>query len=395
MEPSRSSSKDLALMTAFILIASLDSVYKYTGFAGMICYVVAASAFLYLYFRKIFPVLVDRVPLTASVAASVVSLVGLGALAFFLHGLANDGRFGPGSDADDALIIGATELLNGRYPFYPLTYLNNPIAPMPGAVIFAVPFVLAGIYPLQNVFWLAAFFVIVGIWSGSFRRTLFMALPVLAVSPTVFQNLASGTDHIANSVYILLFSLLVIRAAWKQEPRWWEYAVPALLLGIGLSSRSNFAFIVPMLFILLWKVKDLRTGIWVNAVIGVSFAAVTLPFFLYDPQGFTPLIVQTEKMKQFNGIIPQAGVILAMLALVLALVLSLRKVSERVDTFYQNMAFVQLFILTFTSTLFSIWIGRFDLYFGHIGYGLFVMFFGVFANWIRLSLPGRVWTNAA
>lgn len=376
-------------MIAFILIASLDSVLKYTGFAGMACYVIAASAFLYFYFRKIFPVLVERVPIKATIAACVVLLVGLGALAFFLYGLANSGQIGPGSDGDDALIIGATELLNGRYPFYPLTYLNNPIAPMPGAVIFAVPFVFAGIYPLQSVFWLAGFFVIVGLWTGSFRKTFFMALPVLAVSPTIFQNISSGSDHIANSVYILLFSALVIRAAWKHQARWWEYAVPALLLGVGLSSRSNFAFLVPMLFVLLWRVKDLRTAIWVNAIIGVSFAAVTLPFFLYDPKGFTPFIVQTGKMQQFNNIVPQAGIVLAEAAFILASLLSFRSGSEKPHTFFRNLAFVQLFILIFTSVLFSIWIGRFDLYFGHIGYGLFVMFFGVFAQWTRHS-PTRL-----
>jgi len=385
MEQSRSTSKDLALMIAFILIASLDSVYKYTGIAGLAGYFILAPAFLYVYFRRIFPILLERVPVRqASVAACMLVLV-LGILAFYLYGLANSGQIGPGSDGDDAIIIGATELLAGRFPFYPLTYLGNPIAPMPGAVLFAVPFVLAGIYPLQSVFWLTVFFVTIGLTTGSLQRTLFMALPVLAVSPTIFQNISSGADHIANSVYILLFSLLLIRAVHKTKTRWWEYTIPAVLLGVGLSSRSNFAFIVPMLFILFWRVKGIGAASGICSIIGIAGLSVTLPFWLYDPQGFTPLIVQTGKMQQFDGIVPHAGIVLTVVAIALSLLLTRRRNSELPAVFYQNLAFVQVFILVFTSTLFSLWIGEFNLYFGHVGYGLFVMFFGLFAQWIRLS----------
>lgn len=385
MEAVRSSPRDLALLIGFVLIASLDSVYKYTGFTGLVIYVGVASAFLFLYFRRAYPVLVERTPLNIAIVTTALAVIGLGVLAFFLYDLANSGRIGPGSDGDDALIIGATELLGGRYPFYPLTYLGNPIAPMPGAVIFAIPFVLLGVYPLQAVFWLIAFFVAIGVATGSLRGTLFMALPILLVSPTIFQNLSSGADHIANSVYILIFSYLVLRAARKDKAKWWEYAIPALLLGVGLSSRSNFAFVIPMLLVAIWKMKGFRIAVPTISITGLAFLAVTLPFWLYDPEGFTPMLVQTGKMQQFNGILPQAGVVMVVVALLLALALSARQHSETPAVFFQNLAFVQLFILIFTSTLYSIWIGHFNMYFGHIGYGLFVMFFGVFAQWTRLS----------
>lgn len=385
MEPNRASSKDLLLLIAFVLIASLDSVYKYTGFPGLVGYLLIASSFLFFYFRKLYPIFVTKISLRLSITAAVVTAIGSGVLAFFLYNLANSGQIGPGSDGDDALILGATELINGRYPFYPLTYLGNPIAPMPGAVIFAVPFILLGVYPLQAVFWLIVFFGVIAITTGSLRGTLFMALPLLAVSPTIFQNLSSGADHIANSIYILVFSLLVIRAAWKESARWWEFALPAALLGVGLSSRSNFAFVLPMLFLLLWKLKGLRFAIGTCAVIAAAFLAITLPFWLYDPQGFTPLLVQTGKMQQFNGIVPQAGIVMAVASGLLTLTLSARNDSTKPFVFFQNLAFVQLFILIFTSALYSIWIGQFNMYFGHIGYGLFVMFFGVFAQWSKIT----------
>jgi hypothetical protein len=385
MEASRSSSKDLALLIAFVVIASLDSAFKYTGFAGLAVYSVGASAFLFIYFTYVYHVVVVKVSLGTSIALAVAGIIGLCILAFLLYDLANSGRIGPGSDGDDALMLGAAELISGRYPFYPRTYLANPIAPMPGAIILSIPFVLLGIYPLQAVFWLIAFFLTLAITTGNMRGTLLMALPILAVSPTIFQNISAGTDHIPNSVYILIFSLLVIRAGRKDSARWWEFAIPAVLLGVGLSSRSNFAFLVPMLVVLLWKLKGYRVAFGTGAVICGAAVAATLPFWLYDPQGFTPLIVQKGKMEQFNGIIPQAGIVLAVSALSLALGLSARKRSSTPPVFFQNLAFVQLFILIFTSTLYSIWIGEFNLYFGHVGYGLFVMFFGVFAQWTKIA----------
>ena len=385
MEAIRSSSKDLALLIAFVLIASLDSAFKYTGFAGLVVYSLGVSAFLFFYFTYLYHAIVGKLSLRTSIALAVLVTIGLCVLAFFLYELANSGRIGPGSDGDDALMLGAAELIKGRYPFYPLTYLGNPIAPMPGAVILSIPFVLLGIYPLQAVFWLIVFFVTLAITTGNLRGTLFMALPILAVSPTIFQNISAGTDHIPNSVYILVFSLLVIRAGRKESARWWEFAIPAVLLGVGLSSRSNFAFLVPMLVVLLWKLKGHRVAIGTGAVICGAAVAVTLPFWLYDPNGFTPLIVQTGKMEQFNEIIPQAGIVMAFAALLIALGLSARKKASTTSVFFQNLAFVQLFILIFTSTLYSIWIGHFNLYFGHVGYGLFVMFFGVFAQWSQIS----------
>lgn len=385
MEANRSSSKDLALLIAFILIASIDSVYKYTGVSGLILYSLGAPILLFFYFTKAYPWLVAKVSQNVLITVAATVMVGLGVLAFFLYDLANSGQIGPGSDGDDALIIGATELLNGRYPFYPLTYLGNPIAPMPGAVIFAVPFVLLGIYPLQAVFWLCAFFAAIAITAGSLSRTLWFCLPLLAASPTIFQNISSGADHIANSVYLFIFSLFIIKAAGKDRAKWWEYAIPAVLLGVGLSSRSNFAFMVPLLFVFLWRSNSLRTAIGTCFIVGAAFIAVTLPFWLYDPPGFTPLSVQTGKMQQFNEILPHAGMIMAAIAALLTLGLSVRKRSTSTWAFYQNLAFVQLFILIFTSVLYSIWIGQFNMYFGHIGYGLFVMFFGVFAQWTKLS----------
>ncbi|HEX6280448.1 MAG TPA: hypothetical protein VFZ49_10610 [Pyrinomonadaceae bacterium] len=379
------SNLDLALLIGFILIASLDSVFKYTGGSGLAAYAIGGSVLLFVYFRKAFPVLVERTPLAASALIAGMILVGLIAATFYLYHLANSGLIGPGSDGDDALIIGATELLNGRYPFYPPTYLGNPIAPMPGAILYALPFVALGIYPLQNMFWLVAFFGIVGFWTGSFRGALFLAIPILLVSPTIFQNLAAGSDHITNSVLVLLFTLLIIRAVKKNDAKLWEWLIPAILLGIGLSTRTNFAFVMPLLVVWIAKVKGVRRSLTISAVVATAFLIVTLPFYLYDPPGFTPLYVQSGKMQQFNDILPQAGLILGICSLLLSTILAFRASWEKTGTFFQSLAWVQLFILLFTSTLYILWVAHFNLYFGHIGYGLFVMFFGVFAQWARLA----------
>ena len=79
---------------------------------------------------------------------------------------------GKGSDADDALNLAVNELLHGRYPFYARTYLDNPVANLPGTIFLAVPFALLGNSAYQNFFWLMVFFIAVSLSVRSWRLGL-------------------------------------------------------------------------------------------------------------------------------------------------------------------------------------------------------------------------------
>ena len=67
---------------------------------------------------------------------------------------ANVGIYGGGSDADDALKIGAKIVLNLENPYRPKTYLGLPITPGLGALFLSIPLYLMENVSYQNSFWL-------------------------------------------------------------------------------------------------------------------------------------------------------------------------------------------------------------------------------------------------
>lgn len=67
---------------------------------------------------------------------------------------ANVGIYGGGSDADDALKIGAKIVLNLDNPYRPKTYLGLPITPGLGALFLSIPLYLMENVSHQNSFWL-------------------------------------------------------------------------------------------------------------------------------------------------------------------------------------------------------------------------------------------------
>ena len=111
---------------------------------------------------------------------------------------------------------------------------------------------------------------------------------------------------------------------------------------------------------------------------------MTVPFWLYDPQGFAPLIVQAKKLHTIEDVLPFAGIIIPGSAILLSLILSFQKFKVDCTLFFRNCAIVQIFVLFFTSTVYSIKLGQPDLYLGQAGYGMFTLFFGALAGWLYL-----------
>lgn len=378
----------------FLLVPSLDIILKYFGIGGIVGYLLVALSALFFGFKFVRPAFISKVSDKQADILALLTLLAVIAFVSYMYPIANSGIYGGGSDANDALIIGASELINGRYPFYPATYLGNPIAPMPGSIIFAVPFVLIGLFSLQNIFWLSVFFLIVRNHLKSSVYALALLWLILLFCPSVLQNLVTGTDHISNTMYVLLAMWLMVKTIPNPKAPAWQKILPAILLGVGLSSRANFIFLVPLLFSILLQNTDWQTAIKYLAISGAACLLVTIPFWLYDPAGFTPFIVQSAKVKQFEGILPYAAVIVPLSGMLLAFALSTIKMKLDCTVLFRNCAIVQLYTVLLLSTLATIYDGRLNLFFGHIGYGLFSLFFGVFSGWIILRERGGEFENA-
>lgn len=280
------SSLDYLFFLFFIVFPSLFVVSKIGGKTAELIYVLLSFTGFYIckknmaYYYKI----------SMKGATLFLYLIILFLFISILIGfpIADSGLWGGGSDMDEALEISVRALLSGHFPYYQKTYLGAPITPMPGAILLSVPFVLLNLVQFQNLFWIIILAFVLKKEYGCKVAVLVFLLP-LVFSPTILHNLIIGSDYISNSLYVFIFLHWVIEAAsWRSE-RLWKVALPSLCLGIGLSSRIIFLpLIIPLLVYLRRTVGGKCLFLVLFASLG-AFCVLTLPFYLFDPRGFSPL----------------------------------------------------------------------------------------------------------
>jgi hypothetical protein len=313
-------------------------------------------------------------------ALAILTLAVLVVGFFVLYPLANSGQYGRGVDNDEALNTAVRELFSGRYPYYLRTYLEAPISPLPGELLLASPFVLLGNGAYQNFFWLSAYFIFAVSYLKDSRSALLLLWTLLVLSPTVVHNWVVGTDYIANALYVMLAMLWMGKAVDRSNTQGWQKVVAAVFLGIALSSRLNFLLLTPLLFSLMVRNAGWRPAIAYSALVVVTFAGVTLPFYLYDPAGFSPLHT-SNFLGRFDSVFPFAGVSLLFVTLLLSAVLA-RFQEPRLNAFLGNGAIVLAFPIVWGVTIMSIQRGSLDFEYGF--YGVFFLFFGATACWRAL-----------
>src|SRR6476620_1727612 len=98
-----------------IAATSADAFYKYTGLIGIAAYTAACIIGVLLVGRPKFAAWIERkLSERRALVLAVVTLVILIVVCLFVYPKADAGQLGDrGSDADDALIIGAQALLRG------------------------------------------------------------------------------------------------------------------------------------------------------------------------------------------------------------------------------------------------------------------------------------------
>lgn len=369
----------------FVLVPSFDTVGKYFGPAGIAVYSLLGVAAIYAFYFLFLPFFRKHVSEKTALRLALATLVGLIVMVAIAYPLANSGRFGGGSDVDDATIVAVGEMLKGNYAYYPKTYLGLPISPLPGALFLAVPWVIASALQFQNILWLVVLFMVLRqiLQSNVSTVAFFWAVP--ALSPTVLQSLVTGSDYIANTIYVLFSAWLVLRYAADGDASVWKKLAAAAFLGVGLSSRSNFLLVLPMLFIVLVRTAGWRKAIRSAAIAGGAFALITIPFWAYDPAGFSPMTAQSFKVKVLEEVLPFAGILIPGSALMIAVALSLRKNAADAASFFRDHGIIQLYLVLFSSIVFSIHRGELNLYMANSGYGLFALFFGAAGCWLILK----------
>jgi hypothetical protein len=304
----------------------------------------------------------------------------LAAATLYGYQLANSGRFGPGSDIDDAMIIGANELLAGRFPYYQRTYLGGMLSPFPGTMFLAIPWVVAGIIEFQNIFWLAALFIAAGMAMRSYIPALGIILTLLIFSPTLYQVVFTGSDHLANTIYVLIAIWMAVLSAKDRSSA--EVVFWSVFLGLAMASRSNFLFLYPLIFSAAARIAGLKRAFLICGISAAVFTLLVVSFWIYDPAAFTPFIIQAEKVKMTESVLPFAGVLIPLIVAATALTLAFRRFSDDLFELFAYSAAVQAVALVIPSILFAVSIGEPSFFMGTAGYGMFTLVFGVVAMWI-------------
>ncbi len=270
---------------------------------------------------------------------ALLTLLLLTAAFAVIYPLANSGRFGAGTDSDEALNQATRALLHGRYPYLERTYLGNEITPMPGALLLAIPFVLLGNGVYQSFFWMAAGVYLLWVfWERQTARTLLFVWLVLGTCPAILHQFVTGGDYVANALMILVPAVLLVREGGSS--RLTSQITLAVCLGVALSSRANFILLTPLIFSRLVQVRGRNRALALTATMLAATVLVTLPFFLANPAGFSPAHTRT-KLIDLKAVLPHADLLLPLAAAALALLLARPRWNQSTAAFLRNAALVE------------------------------------------------------
>jgi hypothetical protein len=364
-----------------LVVPSLAQVQKYLGTIGITIYIFVAFSVLLCGYKYILPRFISHVTEKQALWLTAVTFLVLIFVFAMIYPVANSGIIGGGSDREDNINIATTALLRGNYPYYPKGYLGSPTHSLPGSLLLAVPFVLLGNSAYQNFFWLFGFYVVSALCLKDRRLALLLLWSILLLSPAVQHEFITGGDLISNSIYIMLFMILMVNATQSTNRGHLKKLISAILLGIGLSSRANFLFLLPLIFSKLAQDSGWNFATKLIFLTCASFATVTIPFYLYDPDNFYPLH-SLGVITIFHTILPSVDIIILLTVSVLALLLSFQRMDDNYKVLLRNSAIVQAVPVLFVVGLSTIQAGNLD--FSLAGYGLHFLFFGVLASWISL-----------
>jgi hypothetical protein len=379
---------DGLILVLLLVFPSTGFIQKFAGLAGVVVYVALVALVLLVTWR--FGACVAPLMRRYYRGLSVLAL-GVLALCFALVYPMENGRgVGKSSDRDDGLNLAVTRMADGRSPYYPSDKSAGPLSVLPGAIVLSAPFVALGNSGYQNLFWLAVFLLAAGLTFRDQALALVMLTLPLAVSPAAQYEYISGGDMLANGLYVALFFLLALRLWSNPAAAEWLRWLACVLLGLGLASRPNFLLLLPLLVGVLWRAVGLWRAVLAGGLVAAVAVAITLPFYMSDPAGFTPLLAR-HKLAIIDHVMPWAGKamigVTAVLGILGAWFLSRSSAQDLTQPFFRWCTVVTLCPMVCAVVLFSLVNGHLDFGFMRDRFGLMYVYFGLFGWGGRLLNP--------
>lgn len=337
------SNRDWMVLALLLAFPSSGFVHKYTGLAGLAIYGIAVAAVLFAV-RKLSGRCAPWCRRHFRILGAVV-LAGL-AICFMVGYPIEDGRGHlKSSDRDEGLNLAVSRMAEGKTPYYPPGSEAGPLSVLPGSIVLAAPFAALGNSAYQNWFWLTIFLLCASVLFRDNALSLCLLVVPLALSPAALYEFISGGDLIANGIFVAAFSLLALKRWSDPSAPAWSRWTACMLLGLGLASRANFILLAPLFGAVVWRLAGFRNALAATTLVVLAAAAITLPFYLNDPGGFTPLMSR-HKLAGVNHSLPWASTAMVGATVLVAIFLSWRLLANRGDepvtAFFRGCAIVTL-----------------------------------------------------
>jgi hypothetical protein len=264
------------------LTPSIMQLVKFAGRPGAALVIAAAAAGIAVVLAwAMRPTGAGR---TGGPAWHLIIAVVLCALFATIYPIAVSGLLGRGSDRADALDVTGAALLSGRLLYEPLTYLGNYPTPMPGAVLFALPFHLLGSAALQNVFWIVLFCALAPRIVGDRRgAAAYLAIFVLGC-PGVLLDFVTGSDFATNAIYVIVATWLMTRL--RRDETWPVRFLACLFFACALSSRPIYIVEAPIVAGAMWRRDGPRQTLATMACVAILLVVITTPQWAADSAHF-------------------------------------------------------------------------------------------------------------
>lgn len=382
----------LVMLSISMVLPSARLIQKYTGDIGILLFFIFSVVFSFIIAYLIQKLINYQHLKLLYLILFVVYLVTFS----IIYPMANTGSYGGiGSDRDDALNIGVKHLLSFEYPYYAKTYLNNPLTPLPGSLILAAPFVvLFGNSAYQNLFWLPVFFFMTRNLLKNDIKNLGLITIAIICCPLISHEVMHGSDLLSNSLFIVVAVISFCFSRHQVESKSLKI-IASIFLGVAMSSRLTFLFILPLVFKSIFK-RDSRMSWMMIGITLITFILLTLPFYLFDPSSFSPLSVTSG---QVASRLPEFAPtwVIPFLTLLLVLWITIKFNLRKPSNLYLGCYLTLIFPVIFVTVMNIIKTGEFNLGddgFGITGYGLMATFWGII-YWFPKVLANlnSVWRN--
>jgi len=303
------SGRNCSLLILAILLAfpSTGFIQKIAGLWGVAGYVVAVVAVVFLtaaLTRQFSPFLHRHFKGLASFI-----IVGLGTSFIILHPFEDKRGPGKSSDRDEGLEMAVNRLYKGETPYYPSNKIAGPLSILPGSILLSAPFVALGNPGYQNVFWLAAFLMTAGSFLRDKAAALWVLVVPIGISTSAQYEFISGGDLIANGIFVALVLLFTLNIWENPSSPQWQRWLACIVLGVCLASRINFLLLLPLFGAAMWKESGFKSAILGSLLVVATSISISLPFYLHDPSGFTPL-GSRNKIAFADQILPWASTVI-------------------------------------------------------------------------------------